>query len=250
MPEESRPSAPNRIGRVWIIAGIGAFLLMSYVAFAWPIPRVSSSSDLRAADSCRDYATAQVLFKRCDLDAFAGGGPVHAPGTAGVFEYASDLRDLNETIDVDGTINLIDGAFRNARGPKGIPRYGYLFLEMKTLAGKPINWRSEYALCAVPAKYASSGRFTLIIKSDGQVWAKDVGHSQFLTDYPADPRADGWREADNVILSQIRFRAHSLIAVLVVAGGLMAAFVGRVTIWAFRARPRGDFSQARDRRPE
>jgi Protein of unknown function (DUF2950) len=87
---------------------------------------------------------------------------------------------------------LVSSELAAARGSKGQPFRGYLFLEMNSIWKIDINWEGDFALCAIPAEYGKTGRKTYIMKTDGDVYWKDLGESQFLKNYPQDLEGKGW----------------------------------------------------------
>jgi Domain of unknown function (DUF4190)/Protein of unknown function (DUF2950) len=149
------------------------------------IPSLTSSgahpNELKAIGMLRTYSRAQSLYRR---GAFDGGPPT----------YASRFPDLHSQSDATGRqLNLIDASFANAEGPSGVPRHGYLYADLDTVGGKPINWVKDFGLCARPAKYEQQGRKTFIMRSKGAIWAKDQGPGGgFVTDFPSDPGREGW----------------------------------------------------------
>jgi len=176
---------------------LGGALLVQEARNPPPLCRGSGGrSGAYAVSLMRGYCSAQTMYRRNDWEAH--NAPPHAPGTIGVLEHARDMRDLCECVDGSNTpIRLIDQAMANARakcaGGKGEPKYGYIFREMKTIAGKPIDWTGDYALCAIPAVYGRTGYRTFIVSTDGTVFGKDQGEGgTFLDDYPADPNAGDW----------------------------------------------------------
>jgi hypothetical protein len=146
--------------------------------------RALKEMELRAAGSCRAYAEAQTIFKRNDWDG------------DGVLSYAKDYRALANTKDGQGQpLQLIDGAFAAAAGAKGTPKHGYVFQDMKTIAGQAIDWNNDFALCATPAEYGKTGKRTFIINTNGTTFAKDTGGKPVF-DYPKDPVKAGWKIAE------------------------------------------------------
>jgi hypothetical protein len=135
-----------------------------------------------AVGSMRAYASAQSMYIRNDWD---GDGRL---------EYAASFTRLYEEKDSNGVpIQLIDQVFAEAEGLGGKPKQGYLFQDMKTIGGKPIDWKKDFALCAIPATYDRDGRCTLIVSKNGTVWCKDLGAGKgFVQDYPLDPNKAGW----------------------------------------------------------
>ena len=66
------------------------------------------------------------------------------------------------------------------------------FEDMTTIGGRPIDWEKDFALCATPAVYGQVGYRTFIVMTNGTIFGKDLGGSEFVDDYPADPCAEGW----------------------------------------------------------
>jgi len=159
---------------VAIIAIIAAIAIPSLLAAR------RSSLETNAVGSCRAYAEAQTIYKRVDWD------------KDGKFTYATSFPLLNTALDANGDpIQLIDSAFAAADSPNS-PKHGYCFRDMLTIARVPIDWEQDFALCATPAVYGRTGYRTFIVKTDGTTYGKDLGSSEFVDDYPADPAADGW----------------------------------------------------------
>ncbi len=144
--------------------------------------RCPPSLETNAVGSARAYAEAQTMYKRNDWD---GDGQL---------EYATDYTRLNTELDGSGIpIDLIDPAFVAAKGYSGTPKHGYLFKEMSTIGGEPIDPEGDFALCAIPATYARTGYRTFIVSTDGTVFGQDLGPGgTFVDDYPTDPTAEGW----------------------------------------------------------
>ena len=169
-----------------VIPGLLVVLVVGVVvAIAIPglFPTRRHADEAKAVGSLRVYAEAQIMSHRGDwVDS----------GTPGVLEYAHPYPKLYSKLENGVPIALIDESFATARGPNGTPRHGYLFLDMKTIGGKKINWVDDYALCATPAKYGSTGRRTFFINTTGTVWGKDLGESKFLKDCPLNPETEGW----------------------------------------------------------
>jgi prepilin-type processing-associated H-X9-DG protein len=162
---------PQNVAAVSIIAAIAIPSLLA---------ARRSSLETNAVGSCRSYCGAQVMYKRNDWDG------------DGVLQYAPDFAQLNTQLDGNGDpIQLLDAAFAGAKGPGGTPKHGYLFYNMKTIAGKKIDWVNDFALCAVPAQYGRTGFRTYIINTNGTVFGIDNGGKP-VTDYPENPAEAGW----------------------------------------------------------
>jgi Protein of unknown function (DUF2950) len=152
-----------------------------YMCYRTLFPRPRGCSCTNVVDRMRSYCSAQTMYKRNDWDGDS------------TMEYAAPYATLCAQLDTDGTqIQLIDSAFAAATGSKGTPTHGYLFKDMKTIAGKPIDWTNDYAMCAIPAIYGRTGYRTFIVATDGTIYGKDIADGAFVDDYPADPTAAGW----------------------------------------------------------
>jgi hypothetical protein len=197
-PEEGiglRPEGASRRGRgclirfllspmLLVVIGVAVVGLFGLLAGLSITPDSFRPPEGWVADCFRDYASAQKMFKRNDWDG------------DGLLEYAPDLRELHGAKDMAGKqIQLINESMASARGSEATPWQGYLFLEMKTVGGKPIDWAKDFALCAVPSQYGKTGWLTYIVKTDGRVWSRDSGTGEFVADFPADPESQGWTMA-------------------------------------------------------
>jgi hypothetical protein len=141
----------------------------------------TGSVETSAIGTMRAYCSAQSMYKRNDWD---GDGKL---------EYAADYRLLHDQPDGEGNeIQLLHVSCARAHGYQGVPKNGYLFMEMRTIGGKPIDHEHDYALCAIPAEYGKTGWRTLIVATNGTVWGCDFGSACFVGDYPEDPSAEGW----------------------------------------------------------
>jgi hypothetical protein len=190
VPEEtdpapvSNPRPARRALRVAVLACVGAAALAA-VGVVWLYQARRATLETNAIGSMRAYAEAQVAYHKNDWDG------------NGIMEYAHSYTELLKCRDTTGTpIGLIDAAFASAQLPEDVLDRRYVFQDMKTIAGKPINWVDDFALCATPAQYGKTGYRTFIIAASGTTWGKDLGRSEFVTDYPADPAAAGWRIAE------------------------------------------------------
>jgi uncharacterized membrane protein len=187
----------GRAGGRWIaLAGLvvgGAGTFTSFVvAVALVVPMTITSGhrginyDMGAAANLRACATAQTMYAKTDWN----GDDKK--------EYAHPFTNLYADASAGNKEHkLIDRALRDAAGPAGQPKVGYLFQDCRTIGGKPIDWTTDYAMCAMPAAYGRTGRRTFIVGTDGRVLGKDLGKgTKFVDDFPADPEAAGWQEAD------------------------------------------------------
>jgi hypothetical protein len=190
-----RASAGRAAGNGMAIAGIvvGAigtlssfFVMCTAIAIPSMMTARRSSFEVNGMCCLRACATAQTMYIKTDWD---GNGKK---------EYAFPFTNLYQDASCGGKEHkLIDRGFADAAGPAGAPKMGYLFQDCKTIGGKPIDRTKDYALCAKPAVYGRTGCRTFIVSTDGMVWGKDLGSgATFVDDFPADPKAAGWSEAD------------------------------------------------------
>jgi hypothetical protein len=167
---------------------VTAFLILAAVVVGVPVTIglvavLRHRAEERIVKQLRAYRDAQYAYHREDRD-----GDKRT-------EYARTAKDLLILKDLPAEIaKLVDEGFAAARGANGQPRDGYLYLEMKTVFGVPINWEGEFAICATPAVYGKTGRKTYILKTDGDVWAQDLGKSEFVEDFPMDVSGKGWEK--------------------------------------------------------
>jgi hypothetical protein len=129
------------------------------------------SSEIYAQHALRDYMEAQSRFRCAALREH------------GQLVFADSLQKLK---------GLLPPEMIAAHGPGGKPWRGYLFLEMKTIAGVPIDWRREFAMCAIPARYGRDGYRTFIVATDRLLLGKDLNPPAFPDDYPDDVCSTGW----------------------------------------------------------
>jgi hypothetical protein len=184
VPAEKKSAWP------WILLGCGivavvAVPLVAIVA-AIAIPSLLAarrgSLETNAVGSCRAYCSAQTMYKRNDWDG------------DGVLKYATPYPLLSSQLDATGQpIMLLDSAFAAANGLGGMPKHGYRFQDLATIAGASIDWVNDYGLCGLPAVYGRTGYRTVVVSTNGTVFGFDQGPGgSFVTDYPADPAAAAW----------------------------------------------------------
>ncbi len=187
MPEEvaALPSAEARRRRRFrgcvLAFAVAAAAVVGVPVTVGLVGHLRQRAEERIARQLRACRDAQYAYHREDRDGDKQ------------LEYARTARDLLALKDLSGdAAALVDEGFAAARGASGRPRDGYLYLEMKTVFGVAINWDGEFAICATPAEYGKSGRKTYIMKTDGDVWAQDLGRSEFVEDFPMDVSGKGW----------------------------------------------------------
>ena len=187
MTDEPPAENPKRSRTIYILWGVALGLLLADGFLGWLALREfrMRANEEKALLSCAAYAMAQPMCRS-------------PAGELPYMDYCHPYSQLYTRKDRDGQpMMLIDRAFAVARGKGGIPHHGYLFEDMETIAGKPINWVVDYALCGTPDLYGRPARRTFIVKTDGVVWGKDLGRSEFVKDFPADPEAEGWENVSD-----------------------------------------------------
>lgn len=83
-----------------------------------------------------------------------------------------------------------------ATGEGSRAEYGaYRFREVKTIAGRPVDWQKQFGLSAVPAGKVEgvAGTRAFIVDQSGAIWSRSCSEGAgFVEDFPADPAAAGW----------------------------------------------------------
>jgi hypothetical protein len=183
--EKAREKAGARRTALWMLGILLIGGLLSGTAVVLILRHQLLQQEMLTIGSLRTYCNAQIMSRPGDWD------------TDEILTFAHPYTQLYGKPDRAGQkLPLICAAFAAARGPRGKPYRGYLFKDMKTIYGKPINWAVDYGLCATPAQYGRTGRRTFIVVTDGVVWSKDLGESRFIADFPADPAAEGWENTE------------------------------------------------------
>jgi len=152
----------------------GVLLSVAYLAsgFVMIARARRSCTEIMASLALADYAAAQA-----DYDRRHGGEP-------GQRQYATPYAALLS----DPTSKLMLRSFSHVGK-------NYVFRDCMSIAGKPIEGKKDFALCATPAVYDQPCRRTLIVRTDGVVWAKDLGRVCLIDDFPDDPAGKGWQRA-------------------------------------------------------
>lgn len=177
---------------------VAIILIIAAVAIPNLLQANLRANEANAADLLRKYADAQKAFQKA-----RAGVLLTNSGRGGGDGYADDYSALHAghppTVgpdgkfapDADKTLNLIDKAFADARGPDGKPVKGYLFAEPlaagaadaiaavdpktgEAVAGKDNFWAGRFALVAVPAVAGSTGERAFYIDDGGVIMMKDV----------------------------------------------------------------------------
>lgn len=151
-----------------------------------------AANESAAIAACKEYATAQDIYRRTDWD------------SDGILEYALSFTGANSLYTRDaatpGDVAMVEQSFANAEGQPGtaVPKAGYVF---SILTGQgataPGGTKSYvvtgdmtigYALSSLPASYDNTGRNSFQINSTGTVYQKDQGSSvsTHLTTYEPD----------------------------------------------------------------
>jgi len=171
------PAAP-RSRHPRLLAGVFGMLLLALVlalstAALWRARQ--RALETNAVGSMRAYCSAQSMCRS-------------GTGDLPYADYCHPYTELVTRKGRDGKpMELIAPEHAAARGPQGSPYHGYLFDDLRTIDGEPIDWLNDYGLCATPARYGVTGRRTFIVDTRGFVWGKDLGKSGFVKDYPSEP---------------------------------------------------------------
>jgi hypothetical protein len=194
MTELSEAKPPRRWLRLLPVCGC-ALLAAAALGLAVLIKLPSAQADWedQARDSAgrqamilmRAYAGAQARFHREDWD---GDGRL---------VYAASCPELGAPRERAGRrFQPVAKELVAAHGPGGQPCEGYRFLEMKTIAGREIDWGSDFALCAFPVPERAAAWPSFIVKTDGVLWTKSAPGAGGSADFPADPAKEGWTVAE------------------------------------------------------
>jgi len=178
---------------------IAAFLVLAAAIAAVPITlgtidHFRKRAERRIVSRLHAYRDAQYAYHGKDRD--NDGRPEYARDYSELVSFEAGPEKSPPSAEGGEEKVRVDQAFAAARGERGEPLHGYLFREMRTIWGIPINWDGDFAICAAPAKYGETGRKTYIMKTDGEVWAKDPGKSRLLRDFPNDAEAKGWKKVE------------------------------------------------------
>jgi hypothetical protein len=114
--------------------------------------------------------------------------------------WRADIRGLY-ALKVDGRfIRLIEpsAAMADERGVTPLveyepaqPKSGF-WLRAIRLPGETSIDPNRWAAACHPSTYGPGIRSTYVIREDGVVWRKDLGHGHGIDEYPADPKREGW----------------------------------------------------------
>ena len=75
------------------------------------------------------------------------------------------------------------------------PKGGFWYRAIR-LPGESEPGPDRWAAACHPSKYGPGIRSTYVIREDGVVWRKDLGHGKGIDEYPADPKREGWTRVD------------------------------------------------------
>lgn len=208
---EALPPPPPRKGLpIWawvlIIVGIvgfvGVVLIAIVAAIAIPglVGAQRASNERNAMGTIRSIMTAQADFRANDrdenqIDDYWTGD------VFGLYALSSSGRPVHlieSNVAMADASPRTDPSYAASPPPRPMPKAGYLYSVVPLRAdGKPFGDRStsSFAVCAFPADYPRSGRLTLLITEDGQVWRKDTSGAR-VQRTPESPAADGWSRLD------------------------------------------------------
>ena len=75
------------------------------------------------------------------------------------------------------------------------PKGGFWYRAIR-LPGEGIPNPNHWAAACHPATYGPGIRSTYVIREDGVVWRKDLGHGHGIDMYPDNPERDGWIQVE------------------------------------------------------
>jgi len=166
-----------------LLAGIGGCLLVYAAAESLNSAR-ARAMEAGAAGHLRAYAESQDRHR---ADREKTGRAAYAEAVARLI--VSDGRSY------DARASMLEAMSRSG-GASGAPYGGYRFREMKTVAGRPVDWSREFALCAWPGEpeEGARARLTLVVGAGGAVWSREFPEDAGpVEDFPADPASAGWK---------------------------------------------------------
>ena len=112
-------------------------------------------------------------------------------GLYSIFPPSADERAAIKLIEL--SIAAADDRPRTdiARYIRTQPKAGYWYRSLR-LPGETLPDPDRFAAACFPARYPDTGRWTFIVREDGVLWRKDLGHGRGLEEYPRDPSWEGW----------------------------------------------------------
>jgi hypothetical protein len=174
----------NRGRTLGAMLGFGGAVVLFICLVTQPAVRVLrerriSRNETAAVGALRAYCAAQALYHRTDWDG------------DGTLTYATPFTLLHDQPDEHGLpVQFIHPELAAAAGSDR-PCRGYVFKDLRTICGIPIDWMNDYALCAVPLEYGVTGRRTFIVSTNGAIMELDRADATFVSDYPYRPPAWG-----------------------------------------------------------
>lgn len=167
-----------------ILSGIGSCFVFIAIVAAIAIPNLLSSrvaaNEAATVAALRTYLGAQNQFYR--MDPYGKGLRVYANPEDG--KGFPDLYEIGGPGSGGSALRMIDLSFAEASSPAR-PKAGYYFVDL-TYG----DYSIDCGLCAVPARYPSTGRNTFVMDVSGTVYMKDT-QGEPVTTYP-DVAGGGW----------------------------------------------------------
>jgi hypothetical protein len=184
---------------------------------AAPMERAATSArEMSAAASLKTLAIAEADFRANDRDGNRvndfwvadvsglyridpGNGPI------GLVEQSVAMADARPCLALEksGRLPGVPKEHASQLGAvgKAAPKNGYWFAAVEKYQdekGAEVRYdegngrnRSAFGLCAYPAEYGKTGKFTFLLGEENVLWRKDTGGKPVLV-FPKDPAKAGW----------------------------------------------------------
>jgi hypothetical protein len=144
---------------------------------------------MAASSTLKTVAWAQEDFRDHDRDA-NGVKDFWRQDIAGLHRSLKEQADFPHKI-TEGDDRPTTALFDHAKFPPK-PVDGRFWVRAIRFANETNLDRQRFAACCFPAAYGPGIRSHYIIREDGIVYRKDLGHGKGIDVYPADPLKEGW----------------------------------------------------------
>jgi len=164
-------SGMGSAGTVAIIAVVAAIAIPNL------LESTITTNEANAVKMLATYATEQEHFRENDYD------------MDGLKNYATGPASFMGLVDRGGNpIDTLPAEFITAV-TANTPYKGYYYVVINDWVAARQGW----GLCAVPAEYGTTGRKVFIINKSGRIYWQDFGAIKEVQNWPANPRAAGWK---------------------------------------------------------